>query len=67
MVTYHELVSIKELQKSLKTIYFGTAINHEKKKKRYVLSSPFFNSCKSKRAVWEKWVEETRLSFCLNC
>lgn len=33
MVTYHELVSIKELQKSLKTIYFGTAINHEKKKK----------------------------------
>lgn len=32
MVTYHELVSIKELKKSLKTIYFGTAINHEKKK-----------------------------------
>lgn len=65
MVTYHELASIKELQKGLKTIYFGTAINHEKKKKkkRYVLSSPFFNSCKSKRAVWEKWVEETRLSI----
>lgn len=34
MVTYHELASIKELQKGLKTIYFGTAINHEKKKKK---------------------------------
>lgn len=36
MVTYHELASIKELQKGLKTIYFGTAINHEKKKKKKI-------------------------------
>lgn len=65
-MSYFGLVSIANLLRSLKTIYFGININNVKNIKKlslvlFSLIAPVVNALYVKT-----WVEVIRLSFCVN-